>query len=182
MLKKVFMSIGFIAILGLAVGCQQQESAEDLFFYTQSAEEIADWTSMVTPGGGEGSASLGDDVAIVQAAEDGWGGVQSEPITLDFSKDPMFFIQIKESADEFQWGAKFVPTTPEIEEHAWGVYLIEDNNFKWNNYAAVDIADKVGEDFISLYGEEVEGVIWVYATGGPEAEVEVTEVKMLNQQ
>lgn len=182
MFKKLSITMGLIvSALVLFVGCQQQEGGE-LFFYTQSAEEIANWTSMVTPGGGEGSVSLGDNVAVVQAAEDGWGGVQSENVTIDLTKDPLFLVRIKESQDGFKWGAKFVPSTPIIEEHAWGVYLIEDNEFKWNNYAAADMSYKLGEDFISMYGEEVEGVIWIYATGGPEAEVEVTEVKMMNQQ
>ncbi len=181
MLKKFLLTIGFILVLALISGCQEQE-AKELFFYKQSAEEIANWTAMVTPGGGEGSVELGDDVAIVKAAQDGWGGVQSAPMTIDLSKDPMVFVQVKESADGFRWGAKFVPTTPAIEEHAWGIYLIEDNNFKWNNYAAVDMKDKLGESFIEMYGEEVEGVLWIYASGGPEAEVQVTEVKMLNQQ
>ncbi|SEO51858.1 hypothetical protein SAMN04488134_108118 [Amphibacillus marinus] len=182
MFKKVLLTIGLIASVIVFIGCQQAAEGGDLFFYTQTADEIANWTSMVTPGGGEGSVELGDDVAIIKAAEDGWGGVQSEEVSIDLTKDPMFFVRVKEANDGFMWGAKFVPNSPAIDEHAWGVYLIEDNDFKWNNYAAVELKDKLGEDFISLYGEEIEGVLWIYATGGPEAEVEISEVKMLNQE
>ena len=182
----MYKKLGLIGLLVIAiaifVGCQDStDGGEDLFFYTETAEEIAEWGSMETPGGGEGSVELGDGVAIVQAAADGWGGIQSEPITIDLSKDPLLFVQVSESADGFQWGAKFVPTNPEIEDHEWGMYVIEDNNFKWNNYAVADIREKLGESFIDLYGEEVEGYIWIHAAGGPEATVEISQVKMLNQ-
>ena len=181
MLKKFVLS-GLILSVLLFVGCQQKAAEEEsLFYYTQSAKEIADWASMVTPGGGEGSAELGDNVAIVKAAADGWGGVQSAPITLDLTKEPMLFVQIKESADGFQWGAKFVPSDPEIEDHEWGMYLIEDNGFKWNNYAVSDIGYKLDQSFIDVYGEKVEGVLWIFAAGGPEAVVEISQVKIMNQ-
>lgn len=157
---------------------------DDLYFWMNSAEEIAKWETMATPsedGGGQGSVEMGDDAAIISAAVDGWGGVQSEEITLDLSKEPLLFIQIKENPDPFKWGAKFTPTDPVIEDHEWGFYLAEDNNFKHNNYAVIDIADKLGEDIIELYGEEITGHIWIMAAGGPEATVEVSSVKMLNQ-
>jgi hypothetical protein len=183
MFKKLVLTLALVLSVTMLAGCQKEEEEKELFFYTQTAEDISKWTSMETPapGGGEGTVTLTDNVAVIKAAADGWGGVQSAPITLDLSKDPMFFVQVKESADGFKWGAKFVPTTPEVDGHEWGVYLIEDNNFKWNNYAAVDIKEKLGQDFIDIYGEEVEGVLWIYAAGSPEATVEVTQAKMLNQ-
>lgn len=181
MFKKIVLSFIVIFTFTLLAGCKKEQ--ENLFFYTQNATEIAEWKSMVTPapGGGEGTVTAGDNVAIVKAAADGWGGIQSEPVTLDLTKDPLLFVQIKENADGFKWGAKFVPTTPAVDGHEWGVYLIEDNNFKWNNYAVSDIKAKLGQDFIDIYGEKIEGVIWIYTAGGPEATVEVTSVKLMNQ-
>lgn len=151
------------------------------YTYSKSFSDVAGWGSMVTPGGGEGSVSKGDNVAIIKAAADGWGGVQSEKITLDLSKEPVLLVQVKECTDEFKWGAKFVPSNTVVDDHKWGFYLIEDNNFKWNNYAGSDIKLKLGQDFIDLYGEKVEGVIWLYPAGGPEATVEISSVKIFNQ-
>ena len=183
MWKKLILFFSILLAIGLFAGCQSGESgkSDDLYFYVKTAEDIAKWKSMETPGGGEGSVELGDGVAIIKAAEDGWGGVQSEPVTIDFSRNPMFLVQVKENADEFRWGAKFVPTTPEIEDHEWGLYLIEDNNFKWNNYAGVDMTEKLGQSFIDMYGEKVEGVFWLYAAGSPDATVEITQVKIFYQ-
>jgi hypothetical protein len=93
----------------------------------------------------------------------------------------MLLVQVRENLDGFKWGAKFVPSNLQVEDHAWGFYLIEDNNFKWNNYAGVDLREKLGQDFIDLYGEKVEGVFWIYAAGSPEAVVEITSVKIFNQ-
>ncbi len=179
MLKKVVVSTMLLVVLLMAAGCTKE--VKDLYSYTKDYSEISTWGSMVTPGGGEGTVTKGDNVAIIKAAADGWGGVQSEKVTLDLTKDPMLLVQVKENADGFKWGVKFVPSTLQVEDHAWGLYLIEDNNFKWNNYAGVDLRAKVGQDFIDLYGEKVEGVFWIYAAGSPEATVEVTSVKMFNQ-
>jgi hypothetical protein len=182
MRRKMLLFFILVLAAGMLAACQGKggKSSGELIAWSQSAAEVAKWTSMVTPGGGEGTVEAGDNVAIIKAAADGWGGVQSQKITIDFSKNPMLFVRVKENADGFKWGAKFVPSNPEIDDHAWGVYLIEDNNFKWNNYGAVDMRAKVGEDFISMYGEKIEGVIWIYAAGSPEAVVEVSEVKIMN--
>jgi hypothetical protein len=151
------------------------------YFYNKGFTDIASWGSMVTPGGGEGSVSRGDTAAVIKAAPDGWGGIQSEKITLDFSREPVLLVQVRENTDEYKWGVKFVPAKPAVEDHAWGLYLIEDNNFKWNNFAGTDLRVKLGQDFIGLYGEKVEGVFWIYAAGGPTATVEITSVRMFNQ-
>lgn len=184
MFKKAAFTLGMASLLFVA-GCGEQSgnesSANELFSYTQDGADVAEWTSMETPGGGEGSVELGDDVAIIHAASDGWGGVQSDTISIDLSRDPLLFVRVKESGDDFKWGAKFVPSSPEIDEHNWGMYLIEDNNFKWNNYAVVDIKDKLGESFVHLYGEDLEGVIWLMASGSSEATVEISEVKIMYQ-
>lgn len=167
------------AVLVLAAGCSPEK--KELYVYNKDFAAISTWGPMVTPGGGEGTVVQGENVALIHAAKDGWGGVQSEKVTLDLSKDPVFLIQVKESRDGFKWGVKFVPSSPQIDEHAWGIYLIEDNNFKWNNYAGTDLRAKLGQSFIDLYTEKVEGVFWVYAAGSPEAVVEVTSVKMFHQ-
>lgn len=183
MFKKFLMGVALVSILFVSGCSAKNEENKELFTYVQTGEDIAKWNPMVTPGGGEGSVELSEDgdSAIIKAHKDGWGGVQSETITLDLSRDPLLFIRVKENADGFKWASKFVPSNPEIEEHEWGMYLVEDNNFKWNNYAVVDVKDKLGESFIKLYGEELEGVIWLMASGNSEATVEITEVKVLYQ-
>lgn len=179
MRKKVLFTVLLFGVLILAIGCTGKK--DDVFFYEKDYNDIAAWQPMVTPGGGEGRVEKGDQVAIIKASADGWGGIQSEKVTLDLSKHPILLVQVRENHDGFKWGAKFVPSNLQLEDHAWGFYLIEDNNFKWNNYAGVDIRAKLGQIFIDLYGEKVEGVFWLYAAGSPEATVEITSVKMFNQ-
>ncbi len=183
MIKKILLTLVVVMSITLISGCQKSDNSSKpiTFTYTQNADQLAQWVPMVTPGGGEGTVTAGDTAAIVHAAADGWGGVQSQEITLDLSKNPLLFVQVKENQDGFKWGAKFVPSTPLVDGHEWGVYLIEDNNFKWNNYAVSDIKAKLGQDFIDVYGTQVKGVLWIYATGSPDATVEVTSVKILNQ-
>jgi len=183
MYKKPFIAlILLLALATLGTACLAESAPEALsFIYEADFEAISEWGSMVTPGGGEGSVTKGDNAAIIKAAADGWGGVQSEPITIDLSKNPFLFVQVMENHDGFVWGAKFTPSDPIIEDHAWGFYLIADNNFKWNNYAVVDMKERLN-DYIDLYGETIEGVLWVYPAGSPEAEVEVTSVKIANME
>lgn len=181
--KKVLCFAVASTMLLSMVACSKEEAGTQ-YFYNKTATDVASWVPMDTPseeGGGSGSVSKGDNAAVIKAAFDGWGGVQSEKITLDLTKEPVLMIQVKENADGFKWGAKFVPSEPVIADHEWGFYLIEDNNFKYNNYAAVDLKAKFGQDFIDAYGEKVEGVIWIYAAGSPDATVEISSVKMFNQ-
>ncbi|MGL4336992.1 MAG: hypothetical protein ACRCST_08845 [Turicibacter sp.] len=177
--KKLLLAGLLVAAAGVTTACGQ--AATELFSYVAPASQIATWGPMVTPGGGEGSASLADNVAVVQAAADGWGGVQSEKMTLDLTKDPMLMVQVKESPDGCNWGVKFLPSDILVEGHEWGLYLFEDNNFKHNNYAATDLNAKLGEDFKAVYGDKVEGSLWIMAAGGPTCTVEVSEVKILDQ-
>jgi len=179
MFKKVFVASMLLVVMLLSAACTQ--GAKGVYIYEKDYQAISAWKPMETPGGGEGTVEKGDSAAIIKAAPDGWGGVQSEKVTLDLSKNPMLLVQVRENLDGFKWGAKFVPSNLQVEDHAWGFYLIEDNNFKWNNYAGVDLREKLGKDFIDLYGEKVEGVFWIYAAGSPEAVVEVTSVKIFNQ-
>ncbi|MDR0475423.1 MAG: hypothetical protein LBH43_17340 [Treponema sp.] len=149
--------------------------------YDKSWTDVATWKPMVTPGGGEGSVEKGDNSAIIHAARDGWGGVQSEKITLNLKNNPILLVQVRENVDGFLWGLKFVPDSPIIPDHKWGFYIIEDNNFKWNNYGGADVSLKLGQDFIDMYGEKAGGVFWLYAAGSPEATVEISSVKILEK-
>jgi predicted small lipoprotein YifL len=180
---KRMLCFAMASVMALSLAACGKEAGK-LYFYDKTADDVAAWKPMETPseeGGGSGSVTKGDNAAVIKAAFDGWGGVQSEKITLDLTKEPVLMIQVKENADGFKWGAKFVPSEPVITDHEWGFYLIEDTNFKYNNYAAVDLKAKLGQDFIDAYGEKVEGVLWIYAAGSPDAVVEISSVKMFNQ-
>ncbi len=182
--KKVLCAAMAAAMALSMTACSKGNGNQNLYFYDKTADDVSAWKPMETPseeGGGSGSVTKGDKTAVIQAAFDGWGGIQSEKITLDLTKEPVLMIQVKENADGFKWGAKFVPSDPVISDHEWGFYLIEDTNFKYNNYAAVDLKAKLGQDFIDAYGDKVEGVLWIYAAGSPDATVEISSVKMFNQ-
>ena len=147
-------------------------------------DEIATWDGMQTPVEGSGTGSVVEtndtlEFVTIQAASDGWGGLQSVSVTLDLSKNPMLFAQIYESPDGSNWGMKFVPDNVD-ESGEWGYYLFEDNSYKWNKYAGVDLRTQLGEDFITLYGEEVTGTLWIFAAGGPEATVSVSQLLVVN--
>jgi hypothetical protein len=184
-LKKSISIILLAAMILVFTACSAptgKQGGDSLYFYSKTAQDVAKWEPMVVPDGTPtGSVEMGDTAAIIKADPSGWGGVQSEKMTLDLSKHPMLLIRIRECHDGFYWGAKFIPSEPKIEEHQWGFYLFEDNNFKYNNYAGVDIRSKLGEEVIELYGEKIEGVIWIFACKSPESQVEVSEVKMFNQ-
>ena len=147
-------------------------------------EDISSWDGMQTPVEGSGTGSVTEtndteEFVTIQAASDGWGGLQSVSVTLDLAKNPMLFAQIYESPDGSNWGMKFVPDNVD-ESGEWGYYLFEDNSFKWNKYAGVDLRTQLGEDFISLYGEEVTGTLWIFAAGGPTATVSVSQLFVIN--
>lgn len=149
-----------------------------------SCQEIAKWETMKTPNQGSGSGSVTeenteDGFVTIKAADDGWGGLESEYIELDLDKDPMVLIKVFENPDGSNWGLKVVPENP-IEDHAWGMYLIPDNNLKWNKYAGVDVNSVLDDDFKAIYGSKFKVKLWVFAAGGPESTVSVSEIKVLN--
>ncbi len=151
---------------------------------TFSYDEIAKWESMKTPTEGSGSGSVvetntTDGFVTVQAAEDGWGGVESDYIELDLEKEPMILAQIFENPDGSKWGLKVVPENAS-EDHQWGLYLVEDNNLKWNKYAGVDVTSVLDEDFQAVYGTKVKVKLWAFAAGGPESTVSISEIKVVN--
>lgn len=84
------------------------------YFYSKTAKEIAAWKPMEIPPDNSplGSVEMGDTAAIIKADPSGWGGIQSEKMTLDLSKHPMLLIRIRECNDGFAWAAKFVPSEP----------------------------------------------------------------------
>lgn len=181
-MKKILLFTAVLMAAGILGGCVKKDS-QPLYFYYKTGEDIAGWEPMKTPGGGsgEGSVEKGDGIAVVKAAADGWGGVQSEEITLDLTRNPVLLVQINDIDDSYKWGVKFVPSDPEIEGHGWGFYLIEDNNYKWDNYAGVNISEKLGKTITDLYGEQISGVFWIYAAGSPDAKVNVTSIRMFNE-
>lgn len=67
-----------------------------------------------------------------------------------------------------------------IADHEWGLYVINDNNLKWNKYAGVDLREALGDDFIDIYGEQCKIKLWIYPAGGPEGTVSVSEILVLN--
>lgn len=184
----------FGLVLGMAVmltACGSKDSAktnEGLETWTVaqsfSYDQIAKWESMKTPTEGSGSGSVvetntSEGFATIKAADDGWGGVESEYIELDLEKEPMLFAQIFENPDGSNWGIKVVPENA-IEDHQWGLYIVPDNNLKWNKYAGANLCDVLDEDFQAIYGTKVKVKIWVFAAGGPESTVSVSELKIIN--
>ncbi|MDD4111734.1 MAG: hypothetical protein PHC56_01730 [Herbinix sp.] len=151
---------------------------------TFTYEQIAKWGTMKTPVEGSGSGSVvetntSDGFVTIKAADDGWGGVESGYIELDLEKEPMIFAQIFENPDGSKWAMKIVPENA-IEDHEWGLYLIPDNNLKWNKYAGVDVKSVLDDDFTAIYGTKVKAKIWILAAGGPESIVSVSEIKIIN--
>lgn len=149
-----------------------------------SYDEIAKWGTMKTPSEGSGSGSAvetntTDGFVTIKAADDGWGGLESDYIEIDLEKEPMIFAQIFENPDGSNWGLKIVPENA-IEDHQWGLYLVPDNNLKWNKYAGVKVTDVLDEDFQAIYGTKVKVKLWVFAAGGPESTVSVSELKVIN--
>ena len=142
-----------------------------------SYKDIASWGSMQTPSEGSGAGSIAgtndsDGYVTIQAASDGWGGVESGYFEIDLSKDPIILAKIFENPDGYSWGMKVVPENP-IEDHEWGLYIIPDNNLKWNKYAGVDLKEALGDDFTDIYGEQCNIKLWIYPAGGPEGTVSV---------
>lgn len=149
-----------------------------------SYDQIAKWGTMQTPSEGSGSGSVAetnttDGFVTIKAAEDGWGGLESGYLELDLTKEPMILVQIFENPDGSNWGLKVVPENA-IEDHQWGLYLIPDNNLKWNKYAGVDVCSILDEDFRAIYGDKVKVKLWIFAAGGPESTVSVSELKVIN--
>jgi len=187
------MKKGLFILLALSFGlfitaCKEEAVEENLGWHatqTFAYSDIATWDGMETPVEGSGTGSVTetnttDKFVTIQAASDGWGGLQSSSITLDLSANPYIFAQIYESPDGSNWGMKFVPDNAG-EAGEWGYYLIEDNGMKWNKYAGVDVRDALGEDFVTLYGEEVTGKLWIFAAGGPTATVSVSQIVVVDE-
>ncbi len=149
-----------------------------------SYKDIASWQSMKTPVEGSGAGTVGatDDASgftTIKAASDGWGGVESDYFEIDLAKDPMILAKIFECPDGSKWGMKILPENA-IEDHQWGLYIVPDNTMKWNCFAGVDLKSALGEDFVSIYGEQCKVKIWIYPAGGPDTTVSVSEIMVVN--
>lgn len=187
-MKKRLVALGCAMMLtvGCLAGCGKTEEKVTGWTTVQdyTYEDIASWPSMQTPTEGSGSGSVietneTDGYVTIQAAADGWGGVESDYFEIDLSKDPIVLARIFENPDGCTWGMKVVPEDP-MEDHEWGVYVIPDNNLKWNTYAGVKLKDALGQDFIDIYGEQCNIKLWIYPAGGPEATVSVSEILIMN--
>jgi len=178
---KRFLALILVFVLGaFLVSCEDDGwKVDEVFTY----KDISNWVGMVTPdAGAAGSVVETDDdegFVSIKGGESGWGGIQSGEITLDLKRDPLIFIRIFENNDPFKWGMKFLPNDSS-EEHEWGIYLFEDNNFKHKKYAVVDVNDQIGEA-LEEYGDKVTGVLWVFSAGHEDATVEVMEIKIVYQ-
>ncbi len=187
-MKKIIIRItALICLLAVACGmaaCGKEQDSGWTVVKEYSYKDVASWEPMTTPteGSGSGSVAATDDASgfvTIQAAADGWGGLESDYIEIDLSKNPIVLARIFECNDGNSWGMKVVPENA-IEDHEWGLYIIPDNTMKWNCYGAADLRSTLGEDFISIYGEQCKVKLWIYAAGGPESTVSVSEIKVVN--
>lgn len=180
-MKKIV--IGFFVILAAAVLVGCTGSKEGLNLITKyNAREISTWGYSVTPGDdskGKVEYNEDGDFATIQVDTDTWGGIQSPVVTLDFSKELFLAIQIKEVSDDYKWAIKFVPTTPIDEAHEWGFYIFEDNQAKYNKYLMANLNEQISKDMTDAYSGKIEGVFWLWASGGAEANFEVREMMIL---
>ena len=186
MMKKLLaMGIAVVMTAGCLTGCGAKKPAGG-WEVTQnfSYKDIASWGSMQTPSDGSGAGTIAstndvDGYVTIKAAADGWGGVESEYFEIDLSKEPIILAQICENPDGYNWGMKIVPENP-IADHEWGLYVINDNNLKWDKYAGANLAEALGDDFKDIYGEKSKIKIWIYPAGGPEGTVSVSEIVVVN--
>ena len=190
-MKKKLLALGVAAVMavGCLTGCGESGSGNsgssgwtEVQHFTY--KDIASWGSMQTPNEGSGSGSCAgtndaDGYVTVHAANDGWGGVESDYFEIDLSKDPMILVKVFENPDGYNWCLKIVPENP-ISDHEWGCYVIPDNNLKWNKYAGADLNEALGEEFAAIYGEQCKIKVWISAAGGPEGTVSVSELLVMN--
>lgn len=187
MKKLLALGLTLVMAVSLLTGCGSKKadskggwSVVKEFGY----KDIASWGTMQTPSEGSGSGSVDgvndtDGYVTIKAAADGWGGLESGYFEIDLSKEPMILAKIFENPDGYNWGMKVVPENA-MEDHAWGFYIMPDNNLKWNKYAGVNLKEALGDDFISVYGEKCKVKLWIYPAGGPEAVVSVSEILLIN--
>lgn len=187
-MKKIKMAALLMTMVFVITACNNNSSNDgkgtwkvtDTFSYS----DIAKWNTMKTPSEGSGSGSAietntKDGFVTIKAADDGWGGLESSYLEIDLDKEPVIIAKIYENPDGSNWGMKIVPENA-IEDHAWGLYLVPDNNLKWNKYAGVDLTSVLDDDFRAIYGSKFKVKIWIYAAGGPESTVSVSEIKLFN--
>lgn len=185
--KLLALALAVVTTVGCLAGCGSSTGNAGNGWTEVTAfsyKDIASWGSMQTPSEGSGAGSVvgtndTDGYVTIQAAADGWGGVESGYFEIDLSKDPMILAKIFENPDGYSWGMKVVPENP-ISDHEWGLYIIPDNNMKWNKYAGVNLKEALGDDFTDIYGEQCKIKLWIYPAGGPEGTVSVSEILVMN--
>lgn len=188
-MKKVKVVALIMVMVFVLAGCSNKDKSSNsdsswTVKKTYAYSDIAKWSTMSTPVEGSGSGSVQetntkDGYVTIQAADDGWGGLESAYFEIDLDKEPVILAKIFESPDGSNWGMKIIPENA-IEDHLWGLYLVPDNNLKWNKYAGVDVTSVLDEDIRTIYGSKFNVKIWIYPAGGPEATVSVSEIILLN--
>lgn len=185
-MKKKLLALALAAVMaaGCLTGCGNSSNGGWTEAKHFTYKDISSWGTMQTPSEGSGSGKVvatndADGYTTIQAAADGWGGVESGYFEIDLAKEPLLLAKIFENPDGYKWGMKIVPENP-IPDHEWGCYIIDDNNLKWNKYAGIDLRETLGDDFISIYGEQCKIKLWIYPTGGPDATVSVSEILIMN--
>ena len=192
-MKKIYLSL-ILAAASLTLGdCESEteipgdneETTEDSLehdewevAYAFDYDDIAEWNPMITPSGeiDEGKViDLSDEgeYVTIQAGESGFGGLQTPALEVDMTRNPMLLTRVHESDDAFQWGSKVILS--DLVGEDWGLYLINDNNMKWNHYAGARIDEAIGPIY-NDYGDILDLHFWFYPTGGEEATVQLTSV------
>lgn len=177
-MKKLLGLASLLLVFTLAAcGTPTEESGWELA-YSFSYTDIAAFAPMVTPGGEADQGSvMGVDndggFVTIKAGPNGWGGVQTPALTLDLSREPIFLVRVNESPDAFKWGAQTILSS--LVGESWALYVINDNDMKWNQYAGGNIADAIGVTY-SEYGTVLDLHFWIYPAGSPDAFVEITEI------
>lgn len=194
-MKKVFLSVTLILTVAMLSACNAEdgespsdnedngdEPTETLegweVAHAFDYEDIAEWDPMVTPNGEADKGSVesvsedGEFVAI-KAGESGFGGLQTPALEVDLTRNPMLMVQVHESEDQFQWGAQTIITDHVGDE--WGLYVINDNDLKWNHYAGARVDEAIGAAYAN-YGDVVDLHFWLYPTGSEDAILEVSSV------
>ena len=178
-MKKI---LGFLVLLSVftlaACGTTEEQNSGWELAYSFTYAEIAEFALMITPGGADDQGSI---VAVdhdggfvrIQAGPNGWGGVQTPALNLDLSREPIFLVRVHESPDAFRWGAQTILS--DLVGDSWALYVINDNDMKWNQYAGGNIADAIGVTY-SEYGDVLDLHFWLYPAGSPDAIVEITEI------
>lgn len=179
-MKKLLLLTALFTSMFVLAACDSAATEEGGYelAYSFTYEEIALFDLMITPGGAvDQGVVMGVDheggFVTIKAGPNGWGGVQTPALNLDMSREPIFLVRVNESPDAFKWGVQTLLS--DLVGESWGLYIINDNDMKWNQYAGGNIADSIGVTY-SDYGTILDLHFWIYPAGSPDAFVQITEI------